>query len=484
MVTKIADRKRCGKRVRIGAPDPTLSGHAGMIVVTELVQRLEVISSIDAAVGPIKERNRGFGLGGVLAGMAAAQLAGQQFLVGLDRVRADAAGQELVPVPGLATSTASELAQRVDPEQWTALESGIGAVHERMLALMPAARRDALCQTATIDIDATDVEVYGRKKRGVAYNYQGQRCGRPDVASWAEAETVLAADLLAGDQDPRASVVALLGRAWAGLPAQARAGQVRVRVDAGYFAGDLAREARRLGVAFAIGAKRIAPLWRLLAGIEEAAWVDATCMDSAQVAVADYKPADWPDGSRLLIRRVRLDPGQVSVDPRSRRRRTLHPDQRALPIEELANTDAIYGYSFILTDIEVSTPERAAQVEHWYRQRTTAENVFRDGKHGAGLIHLPSGHPKVNTAWMWAALLAVSIAGWLHQLTATPGQHGRLTGWGTRGGKAMIATLRENIIAVPGRLVRHAGRITLRPPPGHGHLEEILTLTRALAITA
>ena len=44
-------------------------------------------------------------------------------------------------------------------------------------------------------LDTTDVEVYGGKKRGVAYNHQGQRVGRPHVATWAEAETVLAADL-------------------------------------------------------------------------------------------------------------------------------------------------------------------------------------------------------------------------------------------------------------------------------------------------
>jgi hypothetical protein len=30
----------------------------------------------------------------------------------------------------------------------------------------------------TIDIDATDIEVYGPRKAGVAYNYYGQRCGR------------------------------------------------------------------------------------------------------------------------------------------------------------------------------------------------------------------------------------------------------------------------------------------------------------------
>jgi hypothetical protein len=52
-------------------------------------------------------------------------------------------------------------------------------------------------------------------------------------------------------------------------------------------------------------------------------------MDNAQVAVADYCPDWWSATSRLLIRRTRLDPGQVSAGLRSRRRRTLHPDQRA-----------------------------------------------------------------------------------------------------------------------------------------------------------
>jgi hypothetical protein len=39
--------------------------------------------------------------------MAAAQLAGEDFLVGLDRWRADAAGQVLAPVAGLSSTTAA-----------------------------------------------------------------------------------------------------------------------------------------------------------------------------------------------------------------------------------------------------------------------------------------------------------------------------------------------------------------------------------------
>ena len=110
-----------------------------------------------------------------------------------------------------------------------------------------------------------------------------------------------------------------------------------MRADAGYFAGPLARAAHDAKIAFAIGAKRIAPLWRLLAGLAEDDWHDAIDMDGAQVAVAEYCPDWWPADTRLLIRRVVLDPVQVSADPRSRRRRTLHPDQRALPLPELAH---------------------------------------------------------------------------------------------------------------------------------------------------
>ncbi len=42
-----------------------------------------------------------------------------------------------------------------------------------------------------------------------------------------------------------------------------------MRADAGYFAGALARAALFADVEFAIGAKRIAPLWRLLDGVRE-----------------------------------------------------------------------------------------------------------------------------------------------------------------------------------------------------------------------
>ncbi len=479
---RIRGRRRKRRHVRIGAPDAALTASAGLAAVTELCERLGVTGAIDAAVGPVKQRDRGFGAGELLAGIAAAQLAGEDFLAGLDRQRADAAGQQLTPVPGLASTTAAGLARRVTPAQWQAVETGLAAATGRMVSLLAPERAAALTGgPVTIDLDTTDVEVYGRKKRGVAYNHQGQRVGRPHVATWAETEIVLAADLGGGTDDPRATAPSLLRRALGCLPAAARAGgKVALRADGGYFAGQLARAAHDERISFAIGAKRIAPLWRLLAGIGEDDWHDATGMDGAQVAVADYCPDWWPATTRLLIRRVRLDPAQVSADPRARRRRTLHPDQRALPFPELARAEAIYGYSFILTNLDVSAPDKAVAAEHWYRHRTTIENIFRDSKHGAALRHLPSGYPRVNLAWMWGALLAACMAGWLHQLTAVTAGEDILAGHGVRGGKAMIATLRWRLIAIPARLVRHGRQLILRLPPGCHLLAEVLARLRTL----
>ena len=184
MVMTAGKQARTRGRIQIGAADPSLTRAGGMLAVTELCGKLGLIEALDEGIGPVKARRRGFSGGQVLTGMAAAQLAGEDFLVGLDRLRADQAGQHLVPVPGLATSTAAGIARRFTARHWRGAEAGLAAATSRMTGLLPAERAAELAEgPVTIDIDATDVEVYGNKKRGVAYTYQGQRAGRPHVAA-------------------------------------------------------------------------------------------------------------------------------------------------------------------------------------------------------------------------------------------------------------------------------------------------------------
>jgi hypothetical protein len=56
-----------------------MTPNAGLIAITELVDRVGVTTALDAGIGPVKRRDRG--------------MPGGELLVSLDRLRADTAGQ-------------------------------------------------------------------------------------------------------------------------------------------------------------------------------------------------------------------------------------------------------------------------------------------------------------------------------------------------------------------------------------------------------
>jgi hypothetical protein len=470
--------------VRVGAPDPSLTATSGVAAIAEFVDALDVVGRLDRGVGLLKKRERGASAGELLVGMAQSQLLGADALVCLDRQRADVAAVELSAVPVLASTTAAGLARRFGPEQLAGVEAAIADLVQRSVDLLPVQRRIELGASVTVDLDSTDVEVYGSKKQGVAYNYQGQRAGRPHLATWAEAGLTTAADLLAGNDDVRPRAGDLLGRGLAGIPepvraAAAAADRLRTRADAGYFTADLADAAVAAGCDFAIAAKRNTAMWRAYACIEPGVWVDAIGMPGAQVAAVDYAPAGWPDGTYTIVRRVRVEAEAISADPRSRRRRTIDKDQLALALEGTA-THA-YAVSFIVTNIPANdrprhttgNAETILQVEAWFRRRTDIEDRIREAKLGAALRKLPSGDQAVNTVWMWAALLAGNLSTLLQALTGID-QHGR----------AHAARLRHQLLCVPGRLVRHQRRLTVRLPPGDHLLPIVLTRIRELPTAA
>ena len=103
--------------------------------------------------------------------------------------------------------------------------------------------------------------------------------------------------------------------------------------------------------------------------------------------------------------------------------------------------------------------------------RTDIEDRIREAKLGAGLLHLPSGHPEINAVWMWAALIAGNLSTLLQALTGIDtGDHGRAHG----------DRLRHQLLRVPARVIRHARGLTLRLPPGHTLLPQVMATLRAL----
>ena len=207
------------RRVRVGVPDGQLTPAAGIEAVREADRVLGITTALDAGIGPIKERDRGLSGGQLLVSMASVQLAGEDFLVGLDRRRADVAGQLLEPVPTPASTTAAGIAKRFSDEHLAGIEAGIGRINTTMVSLLSLVRRNSLLKVATIDGDGTDIEVYGRSKEKAKHAYTGALTLRAHIAHWAEAGVPLAAELMGGTEDPRSNAVEILDRAIGALPA-------------------------------------------------------------------------------------------------------------------------------------------------------------------------------------------------------------------------------------------------------------------------
>jgi len=456
--------KPCARRVGIGIPDPTLTGLAGLAAVDELIGRLGIVEVLNRGISPIKARDRGLTGGQLLVGMATAQLVGQDCLDGMDRVPADAGSALLIEAPVAPSRTAAPLAGRFGLAQLTGIESALSNFYTRWLGAVPAqVRAPWVLRDATIDLDASDNEVYSKTKQGVGWNYAGVRSGRVHLASWAQAELPLAADLIAGNQDVRPDAGGLLARALASMPTQV-CGRPRVRADAGYFDATLAHAAIELGCDFAIAAKRNSAAWRALSAVPDSDWREARGMHGAQVAACDYAPAGWPDGTYTIIRRVKIN------SPRSRRRRTVAKDQLALALGGAA--DYVWAVSFIVTNIPANHGDLVG-LEAWFRNRTAIEERFREVKHDGGLNHLPSADPGVNSVWMWAGLLAGALSVMLQSLTGLD-THAHAPG------RMRIATLRHRLLNVPGRLIPHARGLTLRLRPADTALPAALAQLRAL----
>ncbi|MGI8800710.1 MAG: transposase, partial [Solirubrobacteraceae bacterium] len=157
--------KRVG-RIVFRADDERLTPFAGLAVIGALTRALGLIGLIDGELArerraaPVKVRARGVSGGELLLGLAESQLIGGECFDDIEELRGDVAGTDLrgarrVP----AASTARQLARRFRRCHIQAIERAsarVGGRLDRALGRDPG-------EDATIDLDATQLEVHGRQ---------------------------------------------------------------------------------------------------------------------------------------------------------------------------------------------------------------------------------------------------------------------------------------------------------------------------------
>ena len=251
-------------------------------------------------------------------------------------------------------------------------------------------------EPVTIDLDATGIEVYGRRKQGAARNRHGQLSYAPHVAFWAERGRALTSELVRGNREKLtgAECARIATRALSLLPAGH--GPATFRIDSAYYQLELLQRLRREDARFTVSVPRSQAMWKVLAEIGEDAWQEALDMPGAQVAETSYRPDGWNHQPlRVIIRRVPFTAEEIVKRKRSRRLKTIHPEQLQLVLD--GQIDSVYGYSFVLTDIHW---QPTVWIEHFHRHRAQIEERLNESKLGQAPRHLPSGdkHAKPRVA--------------------------------------------------------------------------------------
>ena len=283
-------------RIEFRADDPSLTPYAGLAISGELARSLRLVELVDAElaavdrVAAVKQRRRGLSPGGLVVAIAEAQLAGAECFDDLEVLRADQPGAALRAVADTPSApTARQLACRFKPSHIRAIERAAARCDNELDRKLG---REAT-EDVTLDLDATESIVYGRRKQGTGRSRSGHLAYNSYVVTWAQRGRALTSELRGGNQAriKATQSLTLLGRAKRLLPAEH--GQITVRGDSGFYAVEAMMGMRKRRMRFTFSATRTSLMWAKLGEILEDAWEDAIDMRGAQVAELPFTPEGW-----------------------------------------------------------------------------------------------------------------------------------------------------------------------------------------------
>jgi hypothetical protein len=423
--------------VRVQFDDERVVSDAGIALVATLAERLGVEALAQRLVRLRRDRPGAASAGRKVMALLYAMAVGADSIDDCDVLRAGRTRRLLggwVPAP----STLGTFLRAFTFGHVRQLDALLGQALERAWRAGAGPGDGRL----VVDVDSFVGQVCGRLKQGAAYGYTHLLGYHPILATRADTREALHIRLRRGSANTQKGMLRFCDELIARVTRAGATGVKLLRADSGFWNTKVFERLERAGWQYSIGVRMIKTVRAAVAAIPEDAWSkveDYPDDGEAQIAETVYA------GRRLIVRRTRLLGAQAE----------LWPDWRHFCF--ITNRDE---------DIKI--------VEAEHRDHAVVEQVIADLKDQA-LAHFPSGHFHANAAWTVLAVLAHNLLRWT-QLLGLPDTTVRAA-----------RTLRRRLLAVPGRLTRHARGWTLHLParwPWHGDYISALNAIRVLPAAA
>jgi hypothetical protein len=427
--------------VRVAPSSQQITAHAGLALVRELAERLELPELLDSIT--VKKRKRGYSAAQQVLALCETLIAGGECLDDAALLRADRAQEQLrghaVPDP----TTLGRLLASFNLGHLGQLNRALDRLFARVGPLLER-------EQATLDLDSTLVQHHGPagSRQGTRGTYAGKVAWHPLVCFLAETGEWLHARLRNGHAAPSTGAARFLGECLRRLPA---ATALFLRADEGFFGQAFLAELERKRITYTVGAPLIASVRQRIAQVAEAEWQPSGYRHGSQVASFRWRPKTWERERRFVVRRDPLDHGQ-----------------------QLTLEDREWHYWVLVTN----DAERSAdELESWHRAKANVENRIKEAKLGLGADNLPCRGFHANWAYLLITLIAYNLLAWLKLLALPAGERA-----------SYAKRLRFRFIAVAATVGRSGRWLVLRLSAGYPlladfarALERIRGLARAPA---
>jgi hypothetical protein len=401
--------------VQIAASSQQITAHAGLVLVRELAERLQVGEALDRLT--VKKRRRGYSPAQVILALCETLIAGGECLDDVALLRADSA-QALLRGHGLpGPTTLGRFLRRFSLGHLAQFNRALDELFGRVNTL--AAR-----ETVTLDLDATYVEHHGPvgSRQGTRGTYTGKIAWHPLLCFVGETGEWLHGKLRHGHAAASTGAARFLGECLRRLPAGAR---LYLRADEGFYGKDFLAELERRQITYTIGAQLNAALRERIRAVPPSAWQRSSYGERSQVTSFVWRPRSWKQARCFVVRRDPLELG-----------------------EQLSLEGQEWHYWALVTNDEERT---ADELESWHRAKANVENRIKEAKLGFALDNLPCQSFHANWAYLLCTLLAYNLLAWL-KLFGLP-EHERAS---------YAKRLRFRFISVAASVGRSGRRLVLR----------------------